>query len=147
MLNNRPYSSAAKDLASSQKQWTLAQARNKRKIVPVVGRAERLGDDGLEGVPPSRKNFAEISVSRLKDTVTIDKVRSHLHKHGIEVNDIFLLSSKINGTKSAKIRVAIEHKERVKSPEIWPVHSRVADWVNFKKKKSDNGSRIETDSL
>ena len=94
----------------------------------------RIGDDDLEGVAPIAKTYTEISVSRLKDSVTSDKVKVHLHKHGIEVRDVFILSSKINGTKSAKVRVAIEHKERAKSPDIWPEHCRVADWVNFKKK-------------
>ena len=103
----------------------------------------RIGDDDLEGVAPFVKNYIEISISRLKDSVTSDKVKSHLHKHGIEVRDVFILSSKINGTKSAKVRVAIEHKERVKSPDIWPEHCRVANWVNFKKKTrpvNDNGT-------
>ena len=145
--NRRSYSSTASDLVSSRANWTLAKARNKRKIVPVIGRAERIGDDDLEGVAPV-KNYAELSISRLKDSVTSDKVKSHLHKHGIEVRDVFILSSKINGTKSAKVRVAVEQKERAKSPDIWPQHCRVADWVNFKKKaKPVNGIGHDNASL
>ena len=124
-----------RNLGSSQANWTLAKARNKKKIVPVIGRAVRIGDDDLEGVAPIVKDYTELSISRLRDTVTADKVKSHLHKHGIEVRDVFILSSKINGTKSAKVRVAIEQKERAKSPDIWPQHCRVADWINFKKKE------------
>ena len=73
-------------------------------------------------------------MSRLKESVTADKVKSHLHKFGIEVKDVFILSSKIQGTKSAKVRVAREHKDRAKSPDIWPMHCKIADWVNFRRK-------------
>ena len=98
----------------------------------------RKDDDELEGVPPITRDFWDISVSRLKDTATADKVKSHLHKYGIEVKDVFILNSKILGTKSAKVRVAREHKDRAKSPDIWPEHCRIADWINFRKKADSN---------
>ena len=125
--------------------WNLAQARNKKKIVPITGQVVKTNDGELEGVPPIVRDFWDLSVSRLKETATADKVRSHLHKYGIEVKDVFILSSKIRGTKSAKVRVAREHRERAKSPDIWPQHCRIADWVNFKAKErpvssGDNGS-------
>ena len=146
--NTRLYSSTASDLSTSQAKWTLAKARNKKKIIPVIGRAVKIGDDDLEGVAPIVKDWAELSVSRLTVSVTSDKVKSHLHKHGIEVRDVFILSSKINGTKSAKVRVAVEQRERAKSPDIWPQHCRVADWINFKKKsRPASGSGIENGSL
>ena len=125
--------------------WNLAQARSKKKIVPITGQVVKTNDSELEGVPPIVRDFWDLSVSRLKETATADKVRSHLHKYGIEVKDVFILSSKIRGTKSAKVRVAREHRERAKSPDIWPQHCKVADWVNFKTKEKsvpsrDNGS-------
>ena len=129
-----------------KKKWTLAKARNKKKIVTVTGSGVRGHDDDLEGVAPFVRDFWDISVSRLRETVTADKVRTHLHKHGIEVRDVFILSSKIRGTKAAKVRVALEQKDRVKSPEIWPQHCKVADWVNFRRKTNpaavtnDNGT-------
>ena len=146
--NRRSYSSTASDLSSSRANWTLAKARNKKRIIPVIGRAERIGDDDLEGVAPNVKNYAELSISRLSVSTTSDKVKSHLHKHGIEVRDVFILSSKINGTKSAKVRVAIEQRDRAKSPDIWPQHCRVADWVNFKKKsRPANGPDVDNGGL
>ena len=113
--------------------WNLVVARNKKKIVPVTGQVVKSSDDDLEGVPPVIRDYWDLSVSRLKETATADKVKTHLHKYGIEVKDVFILSSKIRGTKSAKVRVAREHRERAKSPDIWPQHCRVADWVHFKK--------------
>ena len=109
-------------------------ARNKKKIVPVTGQVVKGNDDDLEGVPPVIRDFWDLSVSRLKETATADKVKTHLQKYGIEVREVFILSSKIRGTKSAKVRVAREHRDRAKSPDIWPQHCRIADWVHFKKK-------------
>ena len=85
----------------------------------------------------------------MSPTATSDKVKFHLQGHGIEVREVFMLNSRIKGTKAAKVRVALEQKDRVKSPEIWPEHCIVADWINFKKKRNsvianqngdDNGS-------
>ena len=100
----------------------------------MTGQAVKTDENELEGVAPFVRDFWDISVSRLKETATADKVKTHLHKHGIEVKDVFLLNSKIKGTKAAKVRVAVQQKDRVKSPEIWPQHCRVADWINFKKR-------------
>ena len=100
-------------------------------------------DDDLEGVAPLTRDFWDISVSRLKETATADRIKTHLHKHGIEVKDVFLLSSKIPGTKAAKVRVALEQKDRVKSPEIWPQHCRVADWINFRRKTKVVNANVE----
>ena len=83
----------------------------------------------LEGVAPIVKDHFEVFVSRLKETTTSDLVKRHLHEQGIEVKDVFILNSKRQGTKSAKIRVALEHKERVKNGNIWPLHCRVQDWT------------------
>ena len=118
---------------SASTKWNLVVARNKKKIIPVTGQVVKSSDDDLEGVPPVTRDFWDLSVSRLKETATADKVKSHLHKYGIEVKDVFILSSKIRGTKSAKVRVAREHRDRAKSPDIWPQHCKIADWVHFKK--------------
>ena len=140
----KSYSTAAN---LNGKKWNLVTARDRRKIVPVTGQAVKSQNDLLEGVPPIVRDFWDLSVSRLRETTTAEKVRSHLHQHGIEVRDVFILSSKIKGTKAAKVRVAREHSERAKSPLIWPQHIKVADWVNIKKKTKsgvavggDNGS-------
>ena len=95
-------------------------------------------DDGLEGVAPYIRDFWDISVSRLKESTAADKVKTHLQKYGIEVREVFILASKIKGTKAAKVRVALEQKDRVKLPEIWPQHCKVADWINFNRKATDN---------
>ena len=61
-------------------------------------------------------------------------MRRDLHKHGIEVKDVWLFKSGIKGTKTAKVRVAKEHRERAKAPDIWPIHCQIKDW-NFSKRK------------
>ena len=102
----------------------------------MKGQAAKKNDDLLEGVPPIVRDFWDISVSRLKETTTAEKIKTHLHQHGIEVRDVFILNSKIKGTKAAKVRVAREHADRAKSPLIWPEHIKVADWVQCKRKSN-----------
>ena len=75
------------------------------------------------------RNFWDISVSRLVETTTEDQVKRHLQSNGIEVREVYVFASKIKGTKSAKVRVDLEHKERVKDAELWPPHCRVQDWL------------------
>ena len=105
----------------------------------MKGSATSSGDSELEGVAPIAKDYWEISVTRLAESTTADKVKAHLQNKGIEVKEVFLLSSKIKGTKAAKVRVDVAHKERAKSPEFWPVHCRVSDWINFRKKTQQTG--------
>ena len=102
------------------------QARGRKKILPVIGTG---ASSALEGVAPAKRDFWEISVSRLKEDTTGDKVKSFLQTHGIEVKDVFVFSSKIKGTVAAKVRVALEHKQRVKESSLWPPHVRVQDWI------------------
>ena len=81
-------------------------------------------------------------MSRLSPSVTPDKFKSHLHTHGIEVRDVFVLSSRIKWTKAAEVRVALEHRDRAKLANILPQHCIVADWINFgKKRKSVNSDQ------
>ena len=87
----------------------------------------------LEGVAPFVKNHWIVFVSCLSESTTDEKVLRHLQDNGIEVKDVFLLNSKRKGTKSAKVRVAIEHRDRVKDENIWPLHCRVQDWIMQKK--------------
>ena len=137
---NTPKSFAAKaaELAARKDKFSLANARNQRNVTTVKGSAVKGVDSELEGVAPYVRDYWEISVTRLAETTTADQIKSHLHKKGIEVKDVFILSSKIKGTKSAKVRVLVEHKSRVKAPEIWPTHCRVSDWINLRK-RTQNG--------
>ena len=79
-------------------------------------------------MPIVSRDFWQFSVSRLKETTTDDAVRRHLQSAGIEVREVWMLASKFKGTKTAKIRVAKEHKDRAKSASIWPVHCQIRDW-------------------
>ena len=111
----------------------------------MTGSKVKQNEDELEGVAPFVRDFWDISVSRLNENTTADRVKTYLHKYGIEVRDVFILSSKIQGTKAAKVRVAIEHKDRVKNRDIWPEHIRVADWVNNKRKKKSANTAGQVD--
>ena len=81
-------------------------------------------------------------MTRLEETTTDDAVRRHLHSAGIEVKEIWMLTSKIKGTKTAKIRVAKEHRERAKDAKLWPIHCQIRDW-EFGPKKIKVSPRVD----
>ena len=92
--------------------------------------------DGIEDV--------EVAVLRLKEgSTTPDKVKFYLQSKNIEVKEVFVFPSKIKGTVSAKVRVALEHKDRALDPAIWPQHLRISSWINQSKatRKNDAGNR------
>ena len=73
-MRPKSFASTTKDGASDN--WTLVKARNKKKIVPVTGQVIKRNDDDLEGVPPVIRDFWDLSVSRLKESATADKVKT-----------------------------------------------------------------------
>ena len=100
-------------------------------------------ESGLKGVPPpARSNHWIFGVTRLAESTTIDLVKRHLQQSGIEVQDVWILNSKVKGTKTAKVRVAIEHRERAKSPALWPVYSQVRDWDFGRPKRGNVGEPV-----
>ena len=117
--------------------------RGKRSVKPVIGTSE---GSGLKGVPPRALTWFQFSVTRLEENTSDQAVLRHLQSHGIEVKEVWMLSSQIEGTKTAKVRVAREHKERAKAPSLWPVHSRIKDWefdrnkINNKIKNNNNNN-------
>ena len=105
--------------------------RGKSNSKSVTGTNE---NSDLKGVPSRNRDYWQFSVSRLVNSTTDDSVRRHLHKAGIEVKEVWLLNSQVKGAKTAKIRVAREHREKAKNPAIWPLHCIVRDW-NFDKNR------------
>ena len=128
-----PTPSTTPSPSPSSSTW-LIQARKNKKISSVVGKRQ---GGILEGVAPLTRDYVEVFISRLSESSTIDKVKRHLHDHGIEVKDVYLLNSKRKGTKSAKVRVALEHRDKVKDENVWPLHCRVQDWVPSSKRGSE----------
>ena len=95
---------------------------------------------GLKGVAKQTRDYWQFSVNRLDESTTEEAVRRHLHQQGIEVKEIWMLKSQIKGTRTAKIRVAREHKERATSGKIWPLHCQVRDWDFSQSKKKRDGN-------
>ena len=108
----------------SPSSW-LTQARKKRKATTVIGNKE---GGSLEGVPPRVKDSWDVFVSNLTETTSDFQLKTFLQEHGIEVKEVWLLNSKKKGTKSAKVRVAAEHKNKVKDAGVWPKYIWVQDW-------------------
>ena len=77
-------------------------------------------------------------VSRLAIGTLTDKVKNLLQGKGIEVRETFVFPSKIKGTVAARVRVALEHKDKVLDPNIWPENIRVQSWVQKRKTKPES---------
>ena len=103
-------------------------------ISTIVG--NKVGGD-LEGVAPRVKDSWDLFISNLSEKVTDFQLKTYLQGHAMEVKDVWLLNSKKKGTKSAKVRIAIEHRNKAKEPEIWPRYTRVQDWVRKPSAKHD----------
>ena len=130
------YASKAKDLQSNTNNWITIE-RKRKKISPVTGSGEASVLEGV-AIEKPRKDYWEIGVSRLKADCTQDLLKSHLHGKNIEVKEVFVFPSKIKGTVSAKIRVALEHKERALDAASWPPLVRISSWINKPKSAKRN---------
>ena len=94
------------------------------------GGSEGSGDGNiLKGVTSFPRDYWDLSVRRLVDSTTEEQVRRQLHFHGIEVKEIFILPSHFKGTKAAKVRVALEHREKAQKDHVWPKGCQVSDWI------------------
>ena len=94
----------------------------------------------LEGVaPPKKRDFWEISVSRLTEGTTADKVKTYLQGKGVEVRETFVFPSKIRGTVAARVRVDLDHKAKVLDPSTWPPHIRVQSWIQKRRTEKKTG--------
>ena len=115
--------------AEDKDKWEKVKQRRKKNKTSQIAGKETGGV--LEGVAPftHTRNHWDISVIRVKDSLSSDQVRVHLQSKGIEVIDVWLLNSSIKGAKTAKVRVVREHKDRVKDANLWPVHCRISDWI------------------
>ena len=135
---NENFSDKVRKISVSQK-WNLVSERKKRKIIPLTGTA---APSTLEGVAVLRKKpFWDISVSRLSEGTSSEKLKTFLQGKGIEVKETFVFPSKIKGTVAARVRVALEHKEKVLDSNIWPQNIRVQSWVQ-KRKVSKEEARV-----
>ena len=120
-------------LRDNEDEWKDPRGRKKTKKASISG--TNTDDRELKGVPP--RDFWQFSVTRLDEKTTDDAVRRFLHKAGVEVKEVWMLPSKFKGTKTAKIRVAREHREKAKAKSIWPLHCLIRDW-DFSRRKANS---------
>ena len=139
--NQTPKTKATSSFADKAKNlkggnW-LDNARKKKNCVTIIGKEK---SSTIVGVAPLVRDYWDLSVSRLNPSSTPDGIKHYLQERQIEVKEVFVFGSKIPGTKSAKVRVAVEHREKAKKEEIWPEFVRVQDWV-YKSKSSKNATQ------
>ena len=97
----------------------------------------------LEGVAKQKRDHWDIAILRLKTGTSQDLVRTHLLSKAIEVKEVFIIPSKIKGTVSAKVRVALEDKDRALDPANWPPHTCISSWINKSKNARKNDATAQ----
>ena len=95
----------------------------------------------MEGVAPIVRDYWDLSLSRLSISATPDKVKHFLQERGVDVKEVWVFNSKIQGTKSAKVRISLEHKDKAKNGDMWPEHTRVEDWLYKPKAERQKGTQ------
>ena len=90
----RRFADKVSNLRENQNEWKHKGQGKKTKRPSVKGTNKESGD--LKGVPP--RNFWQFSVTRLDEKTSDDAVRRALHKAGVEVHEVWMLSSKFKGT-------------------------------------------------
>jgi hypothetical protein len=120
------FADKAETLAKDLRPWNLANALKNRKVTSITGKASA---SALKGVKPVTRDYWDLSVTRLALETTADLVKTTLQSHHIEVKDVQIFNSKIKGCKSAKVKVCLEHKDKVKNENVWPEFVRIHDWI------------------
>ena len=107
--------------------WTLVESLKRRKVTSVVG--SRKDGGSLIGVERKVKDTWDLYVGNIAENVGEEVIADYLRKNGVEPRACYMFSSKVRGTKSARIRVSMEDKERTLMPEFWPEFVRVRSWI------------------
>ena len=116
-----------KTQGSKEGQWVLVENLRRRKIKSFVG--DKRETSSLVGVEMRKKDTWDLYVGNLQEDVSESVIVSYLKENEIEVQSCYMLSSKIKGTKSARVRIVQKDKEKVLTPSFWPQHVRVRSWV------------------
>ena len=74
-------------------------------------------------------------LGNLTESVSESQITEYLKGNGVEVKKCFIMKSNISGTKSARLSIPIEEKEKVLNASFWPKFVRVRSWV-FKPKQT-----------
>lgn len=113
-------------LAEDDQLWCIQRARKAKNIRPVTGTNQ---STSLKGVKTEVQDYWDLTVTRLAPETTSAIVKTELEKHGINVHDVAVWDSKRPGTKSVKVRVHKDNKDKTKADAIWPEFVEVQDWV------------------
>ena len=100
----------------------------RRRIKPVIGNKNSI-EERLKGVETKRKDTWDLYVGNVDVDVTKSQIVDYLKKQEISDRKCILLTSKVQGTKSARVTISLEDKDRALRPELWPEFVRVRSWV------------------
>ena len=125
--NNNAAMNGVEERDRSKGTWTLAGSLKRRKVTALVGAKKETGR--LMGVERKARDTWDVYVGNLVDSVTETHVVEYTKRNGVEVRSCYMLKSKIYGTNSARIKVAIQDKDKILDSRFWPENVRVRSWV------------------
>lgn len=76
-----------------------------------------------------RKDTWDLYIGNMEANVSEHQIVEYLKGQEITVRKCVLVSSKLEGTKSARVTVSMQDKDKALRPEVWPEFVRVRSWV------------------
>ena len=110
-------------------EWILVESLKRKKIKPLVG--ARQEQSSLCGVPSKKRDSWDLYIGNLQMNTTELQITSYMKSSGVDVVKCLMLSSKKEGTKSARITIPSESKTVVFDSSFWPENVKVRSWVSF----------------
>ena len=137
------FADTAKQLSKNKNDWILVE-RKKRNIVPFVGTGAA---SGLEGVAPVKRDYWDIAIQRLNAKSTSEtSIKSHFASKNIEVREIHIYPSSRKGCVTARVRVALKHKELALNPDNFGPFIQVSSWTGRSKSARKNDAITGNDA-
>ena len=105
----------------------MVENLKRRKITSVVG--SKKDDSPIAGVETKKRDTWDFYVGNLIESVGESEIEGYLKDNGVDRKLCYILSSRIKGTRSARVRIMMKDKDTVLTPSFWPEHVRVRSWV------------------
>ena len=108
------------------------QQKNRKRRTMVVGSRQMEGASRLSAGPVE----ADFKVWNISPTCKCDDIKAAVEAEGITVRNVIMLSKPEWRTRSFKITVPSEEKEKAMSPDIWDKGIKIGHFYPERKPKS-----------
>ena len=74
------------------------------------------------GVERRIRDTWDLYVGNITESVSDTQIVDYLKTNGVEARNCYVLNSKIRGTKSARVHIPLQEKDKALDPSFWPEH-------------------------